>query len=376
MKTLNVALQNHRYPIFVGAGTLAESGELLARQGFKGAPIVISNPTVMRLHGKTLLASLEKEFGKTPVIKIGDGERFKSHESLFKIYDGMFGLRAGRNSWILAFGGGVVGDIAGFAAATFMRGIPYAMIPTTLLSQVDSSIGGKTAVNVRQGKNLIGAFYQPSIVVADTEALKTLPPRELASGLYEVIKYGAIASTRLIAYIEKRLPEILKCGAGELEHIILASAQIKADIVAQDEKETGIRAILNYGHTVGHAFEAATHYRKFRHGEGVAWGMIAALRYGRETGLLKEAEAARLIKLIRGVGELPPVRGIPFEDIWNALMLDKKFQRGDIRMILLNEPGKAAIYSGIEKDFLRLFLKKFLSEEVNTYGNENSYHHF
>jgi len=152
MKTLNVTLKNHRYPIFVGAGTLAKSGAILAGQGFRGAPIVISNPTVMRLHGKTLLTSLEKEFGKTPVIKIGDGERFKSHESLFKIYDAMFRLHAGRSSWILAFGGGVVGDIAGFAAATFMRGIPYAMIPTTLLSQVDSSIGGKLPSIFRRGK--------------------------------------------------------------------------------------------------------------------------------------------------------------------------------------------------------------------------------
>jgi 3-dehydroquinate synthase len=364
VRTLNVTLKNHSYPVFVGAGTLAKSGALLAGCGFKGAPIVISNSTVMRLHGKTLLAALEKEFGKTPVIKIGDGERFKSHESLFGIYDAMFKLRAGRSSWILAFGGGVIGDIAGFAAATFMRGIPFAMIPTTLLSQVDSSIGGKTGVNVPQGKNLIGAFHQPSAVIADTEVLKTLPARELASGLYEVIKYGAIASKSLLGYIEKRLPEILKCGARELEHIIMESAQIKADVVALDEKETGPRAILNYGHTIGHAFEAATHYRKFKHGEGVAWGMIAALRYGREVGLLKETEADRLIKLIRGAGKLPPVKGIRFDDIWNALMLDKKFQHGDIRMILLNKPGKAAIYNGIEKDSLCGFLKKFLAESL------------
>jgi len=362
MKTLDITLDNHRYPIFVGAGMLAKSGAMLAGQGFVGAPIVISNPTVMRLHGKTLLASLEKEFGKIPVIKVGDGERFKSHASLFNIYDGMFSLRAGRSSWILAFGGGVVGDIAGFAAATFMRGIPYVMIPTTLLSQVDSSIGGKTAVNVQQGKNLVGAFHQPSAVLADPEVLKTLPTRELVSGLYEVIKYGAIASKTLIGYIEKRLPDILKCVARELEHIIIDSARIKADIVALDEKETGPRAILNYGHTVGHAFEAATNYQKFKHGEGVAWGMIAALRYGREIGLLKETEAGRLIKLINSVAELPPLKNIPFDDIWNAMMLDKKFQRGDIRLILLNELGKAAIYNGIEKDSLRVFLKKFLRE--------------
>jgi len=189
-----------------------------------------------------------------------------------------------------------------------------------------------------------------------------LPPRELVSGLYEVIKYGAIASKSLIGYIEKRLPDILKCGACELEHIIIASAKIKADVVALDEKETGPRAILNYGHTVGHAIEAATDYRKFRHGEGVAWGMIAALRYGSEIGLLRETEAGRLIRLINNAGKLPAVKNIPFDDVWKALMLDKKFQRGDIRMILLDELGKAAIYNGIEKESLRAFLKKFLNE--------------
>ena len=362
MKTLNVTLKDHRYPILVGAGVLPDAGAFLRKQGFKTSPIVISNPTVMRLHGKTLLVSLRKVFGEIPVIKIGDGERFKSHDSLFEIYDGMFELHAGRGSWILAFGGGVVGDIAGFAAATFMRGIPYVMIPTTLLSQVDSSIGGKTAVNVTQGKNLIGAFHQPSAVLADTEVLRTLSRRELASGLYEVVKYGAICSKRLIDYLEKHLSEILNCGGRELEHIILEAAQIKADVVAVDEKETGLRAILNYGHTVGHAFEAATQYRKFKHGEGVAWGMIAVLRYGREVGLLKEKEVERLIRLIRGVGKLPSIKNIPFDDVWSALMRDKKFQQGDIRMVLLNGLGQAAIYNGVEKESLRSFLQKFLKE--------------
>jgi len=362
MKTLNVILKDHRYPIFVGADVLADAGTLLAKQGFKTAPIVISNPTVMRLHGKTLLKSLETVFGKTLVIKIGDGERFKNHTTLISIYDRMLKHHANRSSWILAFGGGVVGDIAGFAAATFMRGIPYGMIPTTLLSQVDSSIGGKTAVNVEQGKNLIGAFYQPSVVLADTEVLKTLPQRELASGLYEVVKYGAISSKNLLAYLEKRLPAILECGSQELSHIILASMQIKADVVALDEKETGPRMILNYGHTVGHAFEAATHYKKFRHGEGVGLGMIAATQYGREVGLLQEKEAERLIRLIKGVGKLPSIKGISFEDIWNALLRDKKFKRGDIRMVLLRNPGEAAIYNGIESASFRDFLKRFMAD--------------
>ncbi|MDR1728527.1 MAG: 3-dehydroquinate synthase [Acidobacteriota bacterium] len=362
MKTLNVTLKDRRYPIQVGAGALAGAGAFLRKQGFKSAPVVVSNPTVMRLHGKALLASLEGAFGKTPVIKIGDGERFKSHETLLGIYGKMFELRASRGSWILAFGGGVVGDIAGFAAATFMRGIPYAMAPTTLLSQVDSSIGGKTAVNVPQGKNLVGAFYQPSAVLADTEVLKTLPKRELASGLYEVVKYGAICSKGLLGYLEKHLGAILACGARELEHVVLESARIKADVVALDERETGLRTILNYGHTVGHAFEAATHYRKFKHGEGVAWGMVAALRYGREVGLLDEEDAGRLVRIIHGVGKLPPVRNIPFDDVWSALMRDKKFQAGDIRMVLLKGLGEAAIYNGLEREPLRDFLRRFLKE--------------
>jgi 3-dehydroquinate synthase len=361
VKTLNVNLKDHRYPIVVGKGILADSGKYLDKQGFHTAPIVISNPTVMRLHGATLIQSLQSVYGNISVIKIGDGERYKNHATLMKIYDGMFRVQANRRSWILAFGGGVVGDIAGFAAATFMRGIPYVMIPTTLLSQVDSSIGGKVAVNVIQGKNLVGAFYQPSAVLSDSEVLSTLPKRELASGLHEVIKCGAICSSPLLRYLEQKLPEILKCQTKELEHIVLAAARIKADVVAVDEKETGLRLILNFGHTVGHAFEAAGDFRKFKHGEAVAWGMIAVLEYSREVGLLQAEEAARLIQLIRRVGPLPSISGISLESIWKALMHDKKFRKGDIRMVLLQSLGKAAIYNGIEAASLRSFLRRFIA---------------
>jgi 3-dehydroquinate synthase len=361
MKTLNVTLKDHRYPIVVGKGILADSGKYLLKQGFRTSPIVISNPTVMRLHGEKLLQSLQSVYENVSIIKIGDGERFKNHTTLMKIYDGMFRTQANRRSWILAFGGGVVGDIAGFAAATFMRGIPYVMIPTTLLSQVDSSIGGKVAVNVIQGKNLIGAFHQPSTVLSDSEVLSTLPKRELVSGLHEVIKYAAICSKPLLRYLEQKLPQILECQTKELEHIVLAAARIKADVVAVDEKETGLRMILNFGHTVGHAFEAATDLRKFKHGEAVAWGMIAVLEYSREAGLLRSEDSARLIQLIRRVGPLPSIRGIPFEGLWKALMHDKKFRQGDIRMVLLQSLGKAAIYNGIESASLQSFLKRFLA---------------
>jgi 3-dehydroquinate synthase len=361
MKTLNVTLKDHRYPIMVGKGVLADSGKYLLKQGFRTPPIIISNPTVMRLHGAKLLQSLQSVYETVPVIKIEDGERFKNHATLMKIYDGMFRVHANRRSWILAFGGGVVGDIAGFAAATFMRGIPFVMIPTTLLSQVDSSIGGKVAVNVVQGKNLIGAFHQPSAVLSDSEVLGTLPKRELASGLHEVIKCAAISSKPLLRYLEQKLPEILQCQTKALEHIILAAARIKADVVAVDEKETGLRMILNFGHTVGHAFEAATDFRKFKHGEAVAWGMIAVLEYCREVELLRAEESTRLIQLIRRVGSLPSISGIPFNTLWEALMHDKKFRKGEIRMVFLQSLGKAAIYNGIEISALQDFLQRFLT---------------
>ena len=361
MRTLNVRLARHEYPIFVGEGLIGNAGPLLAGCGFQTSPLVITNNTVLRLHGAALLKSLQKSFGPVEIIRIGDGERFKNHGTLLRIYRGMFHAHADRRSWILAFGGGVVGDIAGFAAATFMRGIPYAMAPTTLLSQVDSSIGGKVGINVAQGKNLIGAFHQPSAVLSDIAVLKTLPGRELASGLYEVLKCGAICSKPLLRYLEKRLSRILNCQSEAMQHIVVSAARIKADVVAADERETGLRMILNYGHTIGHAFEAATDYRKFKHGEAVAWGMVAALTYGRDLGLLAPGESEWIIRLIRGVGRLPSLHGISAEKAWGALTRDKKFRAGDIRMVFLRKPGEAEIRTGIDAASLRGFLKRFLA---------------
>ncbi len=365
MKILHVNLADRSYPISVGEGILASAGELLARRGFGSAPIVITNRKILRLHGETLMRSIRRVFGRTEIIRIGDGEKFKTHETLLQIYREMFRARADRRSWILAFGGGVVGDIAGFAAATFMRGIPFAMAPTTLLSQVDSSIGGKVGINVAEGKNLIGAFHQPAAVLSDTAVLKTLPKRELASGLYEVIKCGAIRSEELLRYLERKLPGILSCGTAEMQHIVLAAARIKGDVVASDEREGGLRMILNYGHTVGHAFEAATGYKGFTHGEAVAWGMIAALAYGEQLGLMNSTDSTRLVRLIRSVGRLPSIKGITVEALWNSFIRDKKFRSGDIRMIFLPRLGDARIHAGIDAASLRQFLKKFLASGGN-----------
>ena len=246
MKTIWVALADRGYPVIVGEGILEQAGKIFERKGFSSPPIVISTARIMKLHGGRLLKSLEDEFGSVAVIRIGDGERFKSFSTLRKIYDGLFHARADRRSWIVAFGGGVVGDVAGFAAATYMRGIPYAHVPTTLLAQVDSSIGGKVGINAVQGKNLIGAFHQPRLVLSDCSVLSTLPPRELSAGLYEVVKCGAIRSKSLLQFCENRLPDILQGQLDALETIVVESSRIKAKVVSSDEKETDLRMSLNY----------------------------------------------------------------------------------------------------------------------------------
>lgn len=360
MKTLTVDLGERSYPILVGGGLLDAAGKHLADVGFNSPPVVISNPTVFRLHGERLMRSLQRVFGPSPLVRIGDGERFKNHATLLKIYDGLFRCRADRRSWILALGGGVVGDIAGFAAASYMRGIPYASIPTTLLAQVDSSIGGKVGINVRQGKNLIGAFHQPSAVLSDTATLRTVPAREIASGMFEVVKSGAIRSEPLLVYLEKHLSECLACAPHALEHIVMECSKIKAAVVSGDEREEESRMVLNYGHTVGHALEAATLYRRFRHGEAVAWGMIAAVGFGRELGLMPASEAERLVNLTRAVTRLPSLDGIGIEGVWKALVRDKKFRDGRIRMVFLSRLGETVIRSDIDPVHLRRFLRRFL----------------
>ncbi|NWG11909.1 MAG: 3-dehydroquinate synthase [Acidobacteria bacterium] len=358
--TLTVELGHRSYPVMVGEGLIRSAGARLKRLGFASPPIVVTNRTVLGLHGKELFGSLESAFGACPVITIGDGERFKNHETLIRIYNGLFRSRADRRSWVVAFGGGVVGDIAGYAAATFMRGIPYASIPTTLLAQVDSAIGGKVGLNVRQGKNLIGAFHQPSAVLSDTGLLRTMPARELAAGMFEVIKSGAIRSEPLISYLEKKLSVCMECRPAALDHVVIECARIKAEVVSGDETEEGPRMVLNYGHTVGHALEAATRYRRFRHGEAVGWGMIAAVGFGRELGLLTAREAGRLVRLIHAVEHLPSLEGVRLEDVWRALRRDKKFRGGRIRMVLLPKLGTTEILPGIDPRHLKRFLRSFL----------------
>ncbi len=362
VKTLRVDLGDRSYPMWIGEGLLQDAAARLAGVGFSVPPVVVTNTTVERLHGRTLLDSLLSVFGPVPVIRIGDGERFKNSGTLSKIYDGLFRARADRRSWVLAFGGGVVGDIAGFAAATFMRGIRYVGIPTTLLAQVDSSVGGKVGINVPQGKNLVGAFHQPACVLTDTGVLRSLGKRELAAGLFEVIKCGAIASMPLLRFIERRLEDILACEPSALQHIILEAVRIKANVVARDEMESHLRMVLNFGHTIGHALEAATDYRRFKHGEAVAWGMIAAAAYSAGQALLTQAEEDRFVTLIRRVEKLPSLHGIRFEEAWRALKCDKKFQAGKMQLVLLRALGRAEITAAVNTSSLKRLLKDLLAK--------------
>ncbi len=365
MRTVRVNLENRSYPVIVGQGVLRRAGQILSGLGFRSAPIIVTNASVWRLHGRFLSRSISGSFGPSPVIRIGDGERFKNQRTLQRIYEGLFRAQADRRSWVLAFGGGVVGDVGGFAAATFMRGIPYVGVPTTLLAQVDSAIGGKVGINVARGKNLIGAFHQPSAVLSDIGVLRTLPERELAAGLYEVVKCGAIRSGPLLRYLERRLPEILRCEPGPLAHVVLEASRIKAAVVSSDERESELRMVLNFGHTVGHALEAATAYRRFKHGEAVAWGMIAALGLGRELGMLDGIDAERIERLIYRVEELPSLRGVSPAVVWRALKGDKKFRSGKIRMVFLPKLGETKIVSDINPLLLRAYLRRFLSSAAS-----------
>jgi len=290
---------------------------------------VVSNPTVWRLHGHRIQSAASDE----PIL-IPDGERFKHLATVSRIYDVLVRAAADRASAIIAVGGGVVGDIAGFAAATYLRGIPLVHVPTTLLAQVDSAIGGKVGVNHPMGKNLIGAFHQPAAVVIDPVFLGTLPRREFRAGLYEVVKYGMIASRALFERVAANLKPLFARDADVLMTIITDSCRIKAAVVEQDERESGPRRVLNFGHTLGHALEAATKYRRFRHGEAVAYGMLAAAALARAGGALDESEREALFNVIAQMGPLPPVGDLSTAQVLEAVTRDKKVVAGRLHFIL------------------------------------------
>ncbi len=347
--TLTVELGKRSYPIVIGSGLLG-GGFDLAEYVQGDDCLVVSNETVAPLYLDALKANLG---GKTVAdIALADGEAHKTVATVESVLDKLVEGRANRDTTVIALGGGVVGDIAGFAAACYMRGVDFIQVPTTLLAQVDSSVGGKTGVNHPNGKNLIGAFHQPKVVLIDTDTLSTLPERELKAGLAEVIKYGAIVDADFFAWLEGNVDALLAKDADALAHAIQRSCELKAGVVAEDERESGRRAILNFGHTFGHAIEHCQGYGEWLHGEAVAAGMIMAARLSD----IGKGEVARLEDLVRraGLPVTPPTIGAAA--MLDAMGMDKKIVKKQLRFVLLNELGDASIRSKIDADQLQLTL--------------------
>ncbi len=332
------------YRVLIGRGLMSSLPDLLREHSLAGEALVVSCPPVWRRHGK----AMKEIAGRAGPTVIPDGERAKTLATVARIYDAMIRRKLDRSATLIAFGGGVVGDVAGFAAATYLRGIPLVQVPTTLLAQVDSAVGGKVGVNLPAGKNLIGSFHAPSLVVCDPDVLRTLPKREFRAGLYEVVKYGMIASRPLFDRVSSRLPDILEQDGPVLPDLIADCCRIKARLVELDEREAGPRRVLNFGHTVGHALEAITKYRRFRHGEAVACGMLAAARVSAARGLLSTADEAKLQELILRMGALPPVGDLSARAALGVIAHDKKVVGGKLHFVLAREIGATAIASDVD----------------------------
>ncbi|MBC8021921.1 MAG: 3-dehydroquinate synthase [Burkholderiales bacterium] len=353
--TLHVALGDRSYPIHIGAG-LMERAELYAPHVRGRRAAIVTNSTVAPIYAARLEAALGAAGAACQRIVLPDGEAHKDWRTLDAIFDALLEAQADRRTVIVALGGGVVGDMAGFAAATYQRGIAHLQVPTTLLAQVDSAVGGKTAINHPLGKNMIGAFHQPLAVVADTATLETLPARDYAAGLAEVAKYGAIFDAAFLAWLEANAAALRAREPAALAHAIRRSCEIKARIVADDEREAGARAILNFGHTFGHAIESASGYGEVLHGEAVAAGMALAARLSARQGRISSADAERLVALLERLGlEVAAPRFAP--DIWMRFMgRDKKNEGGRITLILLDALGHGAIVKDTSPEDLRAFL--------------------
>lgn len=347
MKELTVALGERSYPIRIGRGTLSGVGETIAARSSRA--VVVSNATVASLHLPALRAGMERAGVASDVVLIPDGEAHKNWDTLNDLLTRLLELKADRATPLVALGGGVVGDIAGFAAAIYQRGIPFVQVPTTLLAQVDSSVGGKTAVNHRLGKNMIGAFHQPIAVAVDTGCLATLPPREVVAGLAEVVKYGAIRDAAFFAWLERSMPALAVRDDDALVHAIFESCRIKAEIVAADERETGERALLNFGHTFGHAIETATGYGTWLHGEAVGAGMVLASRLSERVSGLAAGERGRVETLVAAAG-LPVAPPRLELHRWLDLMgRDKKVEHGRMRFVVLEALGRAVVRADVDE---------------------------
>ncbi len=358
MQEIRVELGERSYNISIGNNILDGIGDALKSLDLSPRVAVVSNPTVLELYGERVSNSIREAGFDLLTVTIPDGEEYKDLLWLQHIYDELLGHKLDRSSALIALGGGVIGDMTGFAASTYMRGIAYIQVPTTLLAQVDSSVGGKTGVNHKLGKNMIGTFWQPRLVWVDIETLGTLPRRELLAGLAEVIKYGVIYDRELFDFLADNRDRILNLDSATLTHVVQRSCEIKAEVVAKDEREAGLRAILNYGHTIGHAIETVTEYKRFLHGEAVAIGMYLEARLSRMLNLIDEGQVSEIKDVIDSYG-LPSEKpaNINAHSIFLSMQLDKKAVAGELKFILPEKIGSVRIYKGVSEDLLREILR-------------------
>src|SRR5688572_29308717 len=351
---ITVAAAAGPYPVIIGNDTIDALGREMDAARLGKRRILISSPRVWDFHGVRF-----RKIGadRTPIL-VEDGERYKNLNTVARVLDALVKAQADRSTVIIAVGGGVIGDMVGFSAATYLRGLPVVHVPTTLLAQVDSAIGGKTGVNHPLGKNLIGAFHAPSLVVADPVVLETLPRREFRAGLYEVIKYGVISEPSLLDRMRDTMPAIFAREAAAVIPLVSASCRIKAAVVSADERESGLRRILNFGHTVGHALEAVTKYKRFRHGEAIGYGMLAALAIGVARGVTPQALGEEVDALITQLGPLPSVADISSKEVLAAIKRDKKVVNGTLHFIAASDRGKTIELTDVTEKEIKTALKK------------------
>lgn len=348
MTQINVHTPSGPYAVICRRGALAFTGSLASSLRESTGVFLLSSPRVWKLWGPKLERSFRAHGGARHLL-FDDGERAKTLRTVERLCRDLARAGADRGSLLVALGGGVVGDVAGFVAACYARGVRLVQVPTTLMAQVDSAIGGKTGVNLPEGKNLVGAFHQPRLVVADPHVLRTLPQREFRAGLYEVVKYAVLGDAKLFARLERCIARLSR-HSPLLDEVITRCIRIKAEIVSVDERENGPRQILNLGHTFGHALERITHYGRFLHGEAVGWGLLAATEVAAQRGLLARNDARRIAQLVLRVGPLPALKGIPATQLWKAMHTDKKARAGRLRFILPLRIGAAAPVDDVSAD--------------------------
>lgn len=354
LKRVRVELGERSYDIVIGDGLLARAGEFLQGLGLGKRGVIITDTNVRQAYGATLKRALKRAGFEAKILAVPAGEESKSLRQANRLFGKLPALGLDRQSFVIALGGGVVGDLAGFVAATYLRGLPLVQVPTSLLAQVDSSVGGKTGVNLPQGKNLVGVFYQPRLVIADTATLKSLPERELRAGFAEVIKHAAIRDAEFFAWLEREHKRVFALDADAVAHVVRRCCEIKAEVVSADERESGLRAILNFGHTIGHAMEALTDYVGLLHGEAIAVGMRCAAQLSVKRAGLSDAEAGRLCDLIAASGLLARLsEKIELDQLFAAMSLDKKARNGKLRFVLLKRLGEAVVSDAVTDGDIR-----------------------